>query len=232
MPVLNLLFTNNEWFCRYSMDKITLKGEKDSYIKLTQRAKLDLSFVFLTVCAAIICFLGFKMNSPSVIVGAMVVSPLLFSVVSMGAACFRKDWKTFGTGFTTLIIGIIAAIIAVVSINLLSHIQEQSEILDRIRSAPLDYFFVAFFSGVAGTFAFFWPDIIEAIAGIAISVALIPPVVMLGIGIVQFDHILIVESALIVAVNVLGIFLASLLTSAGLNLLLRYKQKSGGKHWI
>ena len=45
-----------------------------------------------------------------------------------------------------------------------------------------DYFLVALFSGLAGTYAFFAPKIHLALTGIAISVALIPPVVMLGVG--------------------------------------------------
>ena len=54
--------------------------------------------------------------------------------------------------------------------------------VDRLNAAMMDYFLVAFFSGLAGTYAFYSPKIHEAVAGIAISVALIPPVVMLGIG--------------------------------------------------
>lgn len=74
----------------------------------------------------------------------------------------------------------------------------------------MDYFFVAFFSGLAGTYAFFSPKVHEAVAGIAISVALIPPVVMLGIGIAKENTDLIFVSATIVFANVIGIYLGSL----------------------
>jgi len=57
---------------------ITEKILYDFYYDLTQRAKIDFDFSVLTVAAAVICALGFKMNSAPVIVGAMVISPILY----------------------------------------------------------------------------------------------------------------------------------------------------------
>ena len=85
----------------------------------------------------------------------------------------------------------------------------------------MDYFFVAFFSGLAGTYAFFSPKIHEAVAGIAISVALIPPVVMLGIGlglgIAKENANLVFVSSAIVFANVAGIYLGSIVMVAVLH---------------
>jgi len=46
---------------------------------------------------------------------------------------------------------------------------------------------VAFLSVLSSPFMLFWPEIIEAIAGIAISVALVPPAVLVGIGLANLD---------------------------------------------
>jgi len=198
--------------------KITKEGLIKSYKSLIERARLDLDFIFLTAGAAAICSFGFKMNSPAVIVGAMVISPLLYSVVSIGASFFEKDWKSFKSGLVTLSVGLMIAIGVATIINLFFFINHQSEIVDRLSSAPVDYFLVAFFSGLVGTFAFFWPDIIEAVAGIAISVALIPPVVMVGIGIANWDTIFVIISLEIILINILGIFAGSYVTIWGLNI--------------
>ena len=72
---------------------ITKKILYDSYDELTQRARIDLDFLLLTVAAAIICALGLKMNTTSVIVGAMVISPLLYPVICVGAATYQADWR-------------------------------------------------------------------------------------------------------------------------------------------
>ena len=196
---------------------ITKKILYDSYDELTQRAQIDLDFLLLTVAAAIICALGFKMNTTSVIVGAMVISPLLYPVICVGAATYQADWRALLEALLTFMTGFIAAIAAAAAVNLVYATTFQSEIIDRLSAAGVDYALVAFFSGLAATYAFFSPKMHEAIAGIAISVALIPPAVMLGIGIAEQNSHLVYASGIIVLYNVFGIYLGSIVMVAGLH---------------
>jgi len=189
--------------------KLTKNDLIKSYEGLEIRTRFDLDFILLTSIAAAICTFGFRMNSPSVIIGAMVLSPLLFTIVALSASLFRKNWKNTLEHVFTFTFGIGIAIAISVIINLFFPIENGSEITERILSNPLDYFFVAFFSGLGGTFAYFWPGIIEAVAGIAISVALIPPVVIIGIGLAKWDMAILTGSIQIVAINVLGIIVGS-----------------------
>jgi len=189
--------------------KLTKNDLIKSYEGLEIRTRFDLDFILLTSIAAAICAFGFRMNSPSVIIGAMVLSPLLFTIVALSASLFRKNWKNTLEHVFTFTFGIGIAIAISVIINLFFPFENGSEITERILSSPLDYFFVAFFSGLGGTFAYFWPGIIEAIAGIAISVALIPPVVIIGIGLAKWDMAILTGSIQIVAINVLGIIVGS-----------------------
>jgi uncharacterized hydrophobic protein (TIGR00271 family) len=190
---------------------------RDAYDDLTERARLDLDFLLMTVVAAGICALGFKMNSASVIVGAMVISPLLYPVICIGAATYQRDMTSFRRATGTFAIGVIAAVGTAIAINLLFVTTFQSEITERLAAARIDYFFVALFSGLAGTYAFFSPKIHEAIAGIAISVALVPPVVMLGIAIAEQRADLFLASGTIVLCNVFGIYIGSFMLLAGLH---------------
>ena len=68
---------------------------------------------------------------------------------------------------------------------------------------------------------FFSPKVHEAIAGIAISVALVPPVAMLGIGIANRDAGLVYASVTIVLCNVCGIYIGSIAMVAGLHWITR-----------
>lgn len=179
-----------------------------------ERAKIDLDFLLLTVAAAIICALGFRMNSAPVIVGAMVISPLLYPVICAGAATYQADWSTFIRAARTFAVGFVAAVAAAVVIGLFSATIFRSEVIDRLSASGMDYVLVALFSGLAGTYAFFSPKIHEAVAGIAITVAVIPPIVMLGIGlgigVAKQDANLILVSGTIVLSNVIGIYLGSI----------------------
>lgn len=200
---------------------ITQKILNDSYYDLTERAKIDLDFLLLTVAAAAICALGFKMNSATIIVGAMVISPLLFPVICAGAATYQADWSAFFRAVGTFAVGFLAAIAAAVVVGLFYATTFRSEIVDRLSESIGDYILVAFFSGLAGTYAFFSPKIHEAVAGIAISVALIPPVVMLGIGLglglAKQNTNLVLVSGTIVLGNVIGIYLGSVVMVAMLH---------------
>jgi uncharacterized membrane protein len=112
---------------------ITQKVLNDSYYDLTERAKLDLDFLLLTVAAAAICAFGFKMNSAPVIVGAMVISPLLYPVICAGVATYRTDWSAFIRAVGTFAIGLLASIAAAVVVSLFHATTIQSEIIDRLK---------------------------------------------------------------------------------------------------
>jgi len=195
---------------------ITLQSLEESYQHLIERTQIDFAFVILTVSAAGICSFGFEMNSPAVIVGAMVISPLLYPVIAVGVSIFWRDWATFRRSMISFAVGLGLALLVSVLLNVAIPSETRSEIADRLSTVPFYYFMVAFLSGVAGTFAFFWPGIVEALAGIAISVALVPPVIMLGIGISEISSALIRGSAEIVGLNVIGMVAGAYAASAGL----------------
>ena len=200
---------------------ITEKILNETYSVLEDRAKIDLDFLLLTVSAAVICALGFKMNSAAVIVGAMVISPLLYPVICAGVATYQTDWTEIVRAAGTFAVGFFAAIAAAAVVGLFYATAFRSEIVERLSEGVIDYFFVALFSGLAGTYAFFSPKIHSAVAGIAISVALIPPVVMLGIGlglgIAKQDTNLVFVSGKIVLGNVVGIYLGAIVMVAVLH---------------
>lgn len=193
-----------------AQQKATVDTITESYNKLCERSQYNRNLVMLTGVAAAICFFGFRMNSPSVILGAMVISPLLYPIVAIASSTFFLDFKILMKNLISVLIGVCIAIGVTFVFCQFFSVTAKSEIIERLISSYTDYFFVAFFSGIAGTFAFYWPGIIEAIAGIAISVALMPPIVMTGIGLANFNQALIKPSIIIVATNIIGILLGSL----------------------
>jgi len=194
---------------------ITEKILYDTYRDLADRAKIGLDFLLLTASAGVICAFGFNMNNASIIIGAMVISPLLFPVIFAAAATYQSNWNDLFRAVGTFAIGFLVAVATAVVVGVFHATEFRSEIINRLSSATGDYFFVAFFSGLAGTYAFFSPKIHEAVAGIAISVALIPPVVMLGLGlglgITKNNTNLVFTSSAIVLANILGIYLGAIL---------------------
>lgn len=170
-----------------------------------------LDFFVLIAASSVIAAAGFVMDSPAVIIGAMVISPLLHPVVLMGSALARADFRHGLSllGMSTIGIGLVFIVSA--SLGLIwSSFEYGTEITSRLTSSPGLYALVAFVSGVAGALAFYWPDISESITGVSISVALLPPVVMVGIAASRADLPLMWRSLSIAAINVAGLVLAAL----------------------
>ncbi|CAN5689655.1 hypothetical protein BH23PAT2_BH23PAT2_09400 [soil metagenome] len=182
---------------------------KKKYKTLIKKGRPGIYFFVMATSSAAIATMGFVMNSPSVVIGAMVISPLLYPVVLAGSALSQRQWHEFVKLIKLLGYGAFAVVAISVILSLLIPFEYQSEIHDRLASSPLQYLIVAVFSGIAGTFAYYWPRVSETITGVGISVALVPPFVMVGVAIGNADMLLLSKSALIVLLNVFGIMLGS-----------------------
>jgi len=174
----------------------------------------------MLILSSIICFFGFRMNSAAVIIGAMVISPLLYSIIGVASSIFFFDLKQLLKELFSLLLEIGSILLIVFLFGKLFDLQLSTEIIDRIGGSNIDYFLIAFFSGIAGAFSLYWPKAEKSLVGVAISVALIPPIVLCGIGLAQADNSVILASMSIVLTNLCGIGLGSLL----LLIILRFKR--------
>jgi uncharacterized hydrophobic protein (TIGR00271 family) len=196
----------------------------DAHKKLRERATFDFDHIFLMIASSVICFFGFKMNSVAIIIGAMIISPLLYTIVSVSSSFIYADIKILIKKIVALLVELLVVIAVAFALGNIFTIEIASEITDRLSYSYLDYFYVALFSGIAGAFAVFWPKIIETLTGIAISVALIPPVIILGIGLALWDMQIVSTAFDIVWINLLGISLGAVLLILALRILVKIKK--------
>ncbi len=150
-------------------------------IRLNGRPRLD--FWVLITLAAIIAGFGLMQNSVAVVIGAMLIAPLMQPIVSMGLAASlgRLRWFLVALG-TTLFGCLLAVIVGYIVGALLAGDNLTSEILARTAPGLAD-FVVALFSGLAGVYAICDDEAEDAIGGVAIAAALVPPLVSGGIAI-------------------------------------------------
>ena len=139
-------------------------------------------FFFLLICATILSTLGLLADSSAVIIGAMIIAPLMNPILSMAFAIVTADWKLYKRSLVTLFLGAFSAILvsSLISFVLpLSVIGE--EVIRRTRPNLIDLG-IAIAAGAAGSFSLTRKSIVSSIAGVAIAVALIPPLCVVGIG--------------------------------------------------
>ena len=139
-------------------------------------------FFFLLICATVIATLGLLGNSTAVIIGAMIVAPLMNPILSIAFAIVVSDWTLYKRSLVTVFLGTSCAIFVSYLMSALFPFNVVgTEILARTSPNLLDLG-IAIAAGAAGSFSLTRKSIASSIAGVAIAVALVPPLCVTGIG--------------------------------------------------
>lgn len=137
------------------------------------------------VLAILIASIGLNMNSTAVIIGAMLISPLMGSIMAIGYGLATGDFKLAKNSFAGLFFQVIICIIASTIYFSLSPISTaRSEILARTNPTIWDVL-IAFTGGLAGIIGITRKEKSNVIPGVAIATALMPPLCTAGYGIAK-----------------------------------------------
>jgi uncharacterized hydrophobic protein (TIGR00271 family) len=146
--------------------------------------QFDALYFSMLVFGCLIALLGLLLNSPAVIIGAMLISPLMGPILSCGLAMTLADGDLARKAGRNLGLSIAETIVIAALAAWLSPLKEITpEILARINPNLMDLL-VAFFSGAAGTLALCSkrPGF-TIVPGVAIATAVMPPLATVGYGI-------------------------------------------------
>ena len=143
-------------------------------------------YTFMVVVSVGIAILGLLLNSPAVIIGAMLISPLMGPIVLLGFALCTIDYSQFKKSLEALLAGTVLALLASFLIVKFSPLTVATpEILARTQPNLFDLM-VAILSGLAAGYAVV-KNKGAAIVGVAIATALMPPLAVTGFGLASGD---------------------------------------------
>ena len=138
--------------------------------------------VWLLMCSIMVASLGLDLNSPAVIIGAMLISPLMSPILGIGLGIGINDKETLKTSLQHFAIAIVIALLtSFIYFKLTPFGTITDEIASRTRPTFLDGL-VAIFGGLAGVISVTRLDKSNAIPGVAIATALMPPLCVAGFG--------------------------------------------------
>ncbi len=143
-------------------------------------------FVVLIVLSTLIATLGLVANSVAVIIGAMLVAPLMTPILATSAALVLSDPRRLLVSAAVLALGTLLAMLTAVAVtwaglaNLTTATELPSEIIGRTQPSLLDLG-VAVAAGLAAGYVLTHPRASSSLAGVAIAVALVPPLATVGI---------------------------------------------------
>jgi uncharacterized hydrophobic protein (TIGR00271 family) len=187
-----------------------VRQEKLAALESNLETLSSLSRDFLIVLAAstVIATLGLFQNSPAVIIGAMIIAPLMRPLMGLSLATLTADVLLLRRALSTLVCGtLLAAIIAWALATILQSIEVTPEIMARTQPNLLDLG-VAIFAGIVGAYCHTNEKLNDTLAGVAIAVALVPPLSVVGIGLAMQVPSIWTGAALLYATNLVGITVA------------------------
>jgi uncharacterized hydrophobic protein (TIGR00271 family) len=140
------------------------------------------------VFAIFIASIGLNTNSAAVIIGAMLISPLMGPIVGAGLSLGISDFPLLRRSLRNLGIAVLISILTSTLYFWLSPLGDaQSELLARTRPTAFDVL-IAIFGGASGIVASSRHSKGNAIPGVAIATALMPPLCTAGYGIASGQY--------------------------------------------
>ncbi|UFP95052.1 DUF389 domain-containing protein [Gloeobacter morelensis] len=193
----------SRWFVRRSQ-------EETDHLRtdLTGESTCNFSFLVLVVGSCAIATFGLISNSAAVIIGAMIIAPLMLPIRGFALGAADGDFGLVRTALVSIGVGTVFALGFSWSIGRLVDLPVySSEILARTQPQLLDLG-VAVAAGLVGAYAKLRKEIADSLAGVAIAVALMPPLCVVGLTLAQLDWQACLGATLLYLTNLIGIALA------------------------
>ncbi len=173
---------------------------------------------WILIFAIFIASVGLNMNSPAVVIGAMLISPLMGPITGIGYSIATYNFDLFKRSIKNYGFAVLGGLAASTIYFLITPIQtEHSELLARTSPSIYDVF-IAMFGGLAGIVAISSKNKGNVIPGVAIATALMPPLCTAGYGISIGNASYFMGAMYLFLINTVFIALSAMLVSQLLKL--------------
>lgn len=169
--------------------------------------------MWILMMAILIASIGLNVNSTAVIIGAMLISPLMSGILTMGYSLAIRDLPMLrhaASRFATQVV--ISLITSVIYFKLSPLTVATSEMIARTSPTLWDVM-IALFGGIAGSIGNTRKKASNVIPGVAIATALMPPLCTAGYGIATMQLNFILGAGYLFIINTLFIALSALIVT-------------------
>jgi len=177
---------------RYLIRKLRLPADEENVQSTLDNIRGGTEFsgpsVWILVAAIFIASLGLNMNSPAVIIGAMLISPLMGPISGFGLGLGINDILLVKKAVRNFAVMVGVSVLTSTVYFAISPVKEAgSELLARTSPTVYDVL-IAFVGGVAGIIAGASKlRRSNVVPGVAIATALMPPLCTIGFGLSNFN---------------------------------------------
>lgn len=194
---------------RSLLDLKTDFDEDGTYTLINSGAEFKSGNAWGLIFAIFIASIGLNVNSTAVIIGAMLISPLMGPIVGSGFSIGTHDFELLKKSAKNLAYAVAISVVTSTLFFLISPSGSvKSELLARTQPTIFDVL-IAFFGGAAGIVASTRANKGNAVPGVAIATALMPPLCTVGYSIAHFEFQYAIGALYLFSINAVFILIAT-----------------------
>ncbi len=154
--------------------EIARASRHELYNVVQSSSRINLNYIWLLILSAIVATAGIVKDSAAIVIGAMVIAPLIGPFTAIAFSSILGDYQIIKKAVTTALLGLVIPISIAILFGVIFPLPSQSrEFLARTNIELMDIV-VAIAAGAAGALSFA-RRVSEALVGVMVSVALLPP---------------------------------------------------------
>jgi len=195
-----------------SLLEATDKEQREAVESLISQGTLHSGYYLMLFLATLIVTPGLLIDNVAVVIGGMILAPLIVPILSLSLSLVSGNVHGMLRSVRIIVISVIVVIAtSAVLTAVLSRAYSEPPAFFPEQLTPGIYIFISFCSGIAGAFAFVKKNLTQAIAGVAVTVSLLPPVCAIGIGLALGKYVLVKNSSILLLANFVGMCMAAFL---------------------
>ena len=192
----------------------SLSEDTASYEEIRDRlltgGKVTGTNMIVMICAILIASVGLNTNSVAVIIGAMLISPLMGSILAMAYGTAVASTNVIERHSLGFLMQIIISVATSTLYFLLSPVKDVTPELLARTEPNMFAVIVALFGGIAGIIGSTRKDkVTNVIPGVAIATAIMPPLCTCGFAIANAKWDMLINAAYLFTINAYFIFLSA-----------------------
>ncbi len=168
-------------------------------------------YISMIILSSIVAAIGIINNSVAVIIGAMVIAPMLTPNVSLSLATALGDLPLAKSALKTIFLGIFITIVLSLAIGISLPVDPSLQEISSRTNVGLMEIVLALASGAAGALSF-TSAAPAVLIGVAVAVALMPPLVVFGLLLGAGYYSLALGALFLFLANLISVNLAGVVT--------------------
>lgn len=186
-------------------------SREELYQDMTDSVQMKSVYFALVALSVIVAAGGMLRNNTAVVIGAMVIAPLIGPNIALGLGTTLADRELILKSLKTNLSGLLSGLALAYGMGLVLPVDPTLTEISLRTAIGLPDVALAIAAGVAGALAV-TRGLSTAIVGVMVAVALVPPLVAVGLLLGSGDLDLAYQAGLLLITNVAGVNLAAVLT--------------------